>query len=53
MCRPLCLMLSRDGEAMKIAFTVYGQPVGKARARVTSHGTYTPATTVELRGGQS
>lgn len=31
---------------MKVAFTVYGQPVGKARARVTRHGTYTPAETV-------
>ena len=30
----------------QISFTVPGQPVGKARARVTRHGTYTPATTV-------
>ena len=30
----------------EISFTVPGQPVGKARARVTRHGTYTPATTV-------
>ena len=30
----------------QISFTVPGQPVGKARARVTRHGTYTPAATV-------
>lgn len=29
-----------------IELTIPGEPVGKARARVTQHGTYTPAKTV-------
>ena len=32
---------------MYIEFTVPGKPVGKARPRVTRHGTYTPKTTLE------
>lgn len=31
---------------MSIVFTVLGEPVGKARQRVTRFGTYTPAATV-------
>ena len=31
---------------MSITFTVLGEPVGKARQRVTRFGTYTPAATV-------
>ena len=34
-----------------ISFFVAGDPVGKARARVTRHGTYTPKKTVDAERG--